>query len=118
MYSVILTTRYGDSLRDPTAEQIAAASQELLAIADPEHANAWMELFSASGRMYNVDAYESGLVIYSEYADHDYEELMSELRFRASDAGLVTRLWTIMAAHDLDALLAEVGRLRGIRDSY
>ena len=113
MHSVILTSRYGDSLRDPTAEQIAAASQELFAAADPEHANAWMELFSASGRMYTLDAYESGLLIFSEYADQDYGELISELRFRVSDPGVVTRLWTMMAAHDLDALLAEVDRLRG-----
>ena len=85
MKTIKLTTRNQNEFIDPTEDQIIQAVGELK-ISDPEHPNCWIELGFESDfgwSTISLDAYESGLIIYSEWEDQDDDDPKVELRFNS-----------------------------------
>jgi hypothetical protein len=110
---VILTSRYGGDIREPTVDQLRRALADVYQENDPsmtegdyaEHPNAWLRYGFDDGPMYVLSVYRSGSVYFSQWADPDYEnELEPELeRVNVSERD-ACRLWELLAAGKIDEI--------------
>ncbi len=107
MKTLNLTFRDGRQADDPSSADIAAAIEELFDSVDDEHPNAWLELGSDSDNGWSVvtlDAYQSGLIIFSRWADQDDDDPMAENRKINVNREEMIALFEILKSTDLDRL--------------
>ena len=117
---IMLTTRYGEDIKNPTARQLQQALGELLEENIPgmteadyaEHPNAWLRYGFDEGPMYVLDVYRGGSIIFTKYADQDYKDLLWEYRMDDLSGEKALSLWLLLAEGKLDDLQAE-GRNAG-----
>lgn len=112
---VILTSRYGGDIREPTVDELRRALADVYQEDDPsmtegdyaEHPNAWLRYGFDDGPMYVLNVYRSGTVYFSQWADPDYEnELEPELeRINVSERE-AQRLLELLAAGKTDEIKA------------
>jgi hypothetical protein len=112
---VILTSRYGGDIREPTVDELCRALADVYHENDPsmtegayaEHPNALLRYGFDAGPMYVLNVYRSGTVYFSQWADPDYEsELEPELeRINVSERE-AHRLWELLSAGKMDEIKA------------
>lgn len=112
---VILTTRYGTDIREPTSDHLRSALAEVYHEDHPamtggdyaEHPNAWLRYGFDSGPMYVLNVYRSRTVYFSQWADSDYEnELKPEAeKINASEREALD-LWELLAKGKIDEVKA------------
>jgi hypothetical protein len=110
---LILHRRYGAHRRDPSAEDLAAALEELFVEELPgmreddyaEHGEAWLRYVRADGSEYVLAVDRRGQVRFEAWADPDYErELSPPLTATAPTVERALGLWLLLAAGDVDGL--------------
>jgi len=113
---LILTTRYGGDIRDPSADDLTTALNELYqetldGMTDAyyaEHPNAWLRYGFDDGPMYVLDVYRNGRVIFGQWADQDYEtELAPETTIENVIEERAFQLWTWLTNGDVDRIKDE-----------
>lgn len=112
---VILTSRYGGDIREPTVDQLRRALADVYHENHPsmtegdyaQHPNAWLRYGFDDGPMYVLNVYRSRTVYYSQWADPDYEsELEPESeRINVSEPE-AQRLWELLAVGKIDEIKA------------
>jgi hypothetical protein len=112
---VILTTRYGADIREPTSDHLRSALAEVyhedhLAMTEgdyAEHPNAWLRYGFDSGPMYVLNVYRSRTVYFSQWADSDYEK---EREPEAEKINVAERdalgLWELLTTGNIDEVKA------------
>jgi len=112
---VILSSRYGGDIREPTPDQLRIALAEVYHENHPsmtegdyaEHPNAWLRYGFDDGPLYVLNVYRSGTVYFSQWADSDYE---NELEPQAEKINVAEReahrLWELLAAGKIDEVKA------------
>jgi len=113
---LILTTRYGGDIRDPSADDLTTALNEIYqetldGMTDAyyaEHPNAWLRYGFDDGPMYVLDVYRNGRVIFGQWADQDYEtELAPETTIENVIEERAFQLWTWLTNGDVDRIKDE-----------
>ena len=113
---LILTTRYGGDIRDPSADDLTTALNEIYqetldGMTDAyyaEHPNAWLRYGFDDGPMYVLDVYRNGRVIFGQWADQDYEtELAPETTIENVIEERAFQLWTWLTNGDVDRIKNE-----------
>ncbi len=111
-----ITLRYGNTIDDPSAEDIATAITELYHenIASfsegnyAEHPKAWLRYGFDEGPMYLLDVYRGGLVVFSQWADTDYtSELAPESSMKGVSEEMAIQLWKWLVNGDIDIIKSE-----------
>jgi hypothetical protein len=112
---VILTTRYGADIREPTSDHLRSALAEVFHEDHPtmteddyaEHPNAWLRYGFDDGPMYVLNVYRSRTVYFSQWADSDYE---NELEREAEKINIAERealsLCELLSAGKIDDVKA------------
>lgn len=104
----ILTTRYGRDIPDPTSDDLQMALNEVFSLEDDEHPNSWLRYGSDSGQMFILDVYQSGRIIFTQWADTDYEaELAAPEQLEHISHQSVLTLWQALQRGDMDCIRAE-----------
>lgn len=110
---VILSTRYGGDIPQPTADQLRHALSEVFHENVPsmnesdyaEHPNASLRYGFDHGPMYLLNVYRSKTVYFSQWSNQDYEsELEPELERINVSEGEALRLWELLAAGKIDEI--------------
>jgi hypothetical protein len=103
---VILTTRYGEDISQPSADQLREAVRELRADSpnDSEHPNATLRYGTDDGPMFTIDAYRGGKIIVGKYADQDFSEPSIERKVNGVSASMLLELWVALARGDLERI--------------
>ena len=112
---LILTTRYGTDSTQPSAAQLRQAIDELFeektkGLTDSdyaEHPNAWLRSGTDGGPMFVIDAYRTGTVILSKFADQDDDEPSQEATLSNMSREKILKLWTSLAIGDLRSIQLE-----------
>lgn len=108
---VILTRRYGDDTRSPTAIQLAEAIAELYHEsvpgmtegADAEHPDALLRYGWDDGPMFVLAVNRLHEVRFEEWSDHDFEkELASPRQMRGIPENQALQLWFWLAQGEID----------------
>lgn len=108
---VILTRRYGGEVRNPTAEELARAIEELYVENLPgmtevdyeEHGAASLRYGFDDGPMYVLEVSRGGVVALEEWADQDYQTPLSPPRLMASvPPARALELWRWLAKGAID----------------
>lgn len=98
----------GVDIRSPSDEDLQSALKEVWSVSDSEHPNAWLRFGCEAGRMYMLDVYEGGTVIFSQWADADFEkELAPEGRRANVSIENALRLWRALRQGDLSTIVGE-----------
>jgi hypothetical protein len=112
---VILTSRYGGDIREPTVDQLRRVLAEVYHENAPsmtegdyaEHPNAWLRYGFDDGPMYVLNVYRSRTVYFSQWADPDYEsELGPEAERTDVSESEACHLWELLAAGKIDEVKA------------
>ena len=107
----ILTRRYGGDVRNPTAEELAIAIEELYVEdllgsteADyEEHGAASLRYGFDDGPMYVLEVSRGGAVTLEEWADQDYQAALSPPRsIESVPPGRAMELWRWLAEGAID----------------
>jgi len=104
---VILSTRYGGSIRSPTKAQLADALRELFdpSVDDEEHGDAWLRYGNDDGPMFVLTFTCGRMARFEEWADQDYEvELVPQREANDITDGEALSLWTCLASGDMQAV--------------
>ncbi|MDH4611358.1 hypothetical protein [Pseudomonas sp. BN102] len=92
----------GEDIPSPTDEQLQATLKDVFSSSDGEHPNAWLCLGQDAGPMFILDIYSSGLVVFGQWADPDYEEeLAPESRLNGVSFEVASMLWQALRSGDL-----------------
>ena len=117
---VILECRYGTSVRNPTAPELAAAIAELyhedlpgMTQADyEEHGAASLRYGFDDGPMFVISVTRGGVVTFEEWADQDYEQELHPPRVSKSfSEQQALELWKCLGRGEIDVVrvLMEMG---------
>jgi hypothetical protein len=107
---VILTRRYGEDIRGPTAAQLAQAITEVYHEEIPgmtegdyaEHGAAWLRYGFGAGPLFALEVNRVREVTLEAWADQGYEEeLAAPRRLREVPEEQALRLWTWLAEGQL-----------------
>lgn len=99
---LILTTRYGEDVRDPTPDQVARAIADLKTRReDTEHPNTWLRLGLSDGRVLVLDAYTSGTVYFKQFADQDDADPVTNRMAKAVEMDGLEKLFKLLAEGDV-----------------
>jgi hypothetical protein len=110
---LILTSRYGGDTGDPSQDELASALREVYHENEPgwpeamyeEHPNAWLRYGFDEGPRFILDVYRGGRVAFGQWADQDFEtELAPEQILRGVDEETAKRLWSLLAAGEIDEI--------------
>jgi hypothetical protein len=110
---LILSRRYGGDLRDPSAEDLDRAVDELFLENLPgmresdyaEHGAAALRYGFDDGPMYVVEIDRVGNARFEQWQDPDFErELAAPLATRLASPAEALRLWSLLAAGDVDGV--------------
>ena len=112
---VILSTRYGGDIRQPSQRELAQAidevvTEDLNGMTEQdyaEHPNAWLRYGYDDGPVYVVDAYRDGTVICSQYADQDDVDPVRETTLEAVTREQLLSLWKRLAEGDIASIRAK-----------
>ena len=113
---VILTRRYGEDIRSPTAAQLAQAITEVYHEAIPgmtegdyaEHGAAWLRYGFDDGPLFVLEVNRVREVTLEAWAGQDYEEeLAPRRRLREVPEEQARRLWTWLAEGQLDRVQSQ-----------
>lgn len=106
---VILSTRYGGDIRQPSQRELAQAIDEVVTddLDDAEHPNAWLRYGDDDGPVYVVDAYRDGTVICSQFADQDDVDPVSKTTLEDVTREQLLSLWKRLADGDIASIRAE-----------
>ena len=113
---VILTRRYGEDIRAPTAAQLAQAIGELYDERLPgmterdyeEHGTAWLRCGYDDGPMFVLEVNRLREVTLEEWADQDYEQELAPLRrMREVSQEQALRLWSWLAQGEIDRVRSQ-----------
>lgn len=88
-----LTTRIGESIQNPRADQLRAALEELFASKDEEHPDSWVECGSEQGPLYSLTFFYSGRGIYTKYSDADMTEELETRELKVSGPAEALQYW-------------------------
>ena len=114
---LILTTRYGSDIRDPSIDDFMDALNEIFheslegmtEFDYAEHSNAWLRYGFDDGPMYVLDFYRNGRVTFGQWADQDYEtELNPETTIENITQERMFQLWKWLASGEVDTIKAEM----------
>ena len=107
---IILSGRFGDSIRDPTAAQLTQALREVYGDDPPDPADddpgaAHLRIGTADGREYVIEVAPGGLATFEVYADRDDGTPPDPpATMTAVPPGLMLELWALLARGDLAAV--------------
>jgi hypothetical protein len=113
---LILNTRYGNEIFNPTEGDITAALKEVYFENHPsltehdyaEHPNAFLRLGYDDGPMYALDVYRKGAVLFGQWADADYErEIEPEKWLEGVTFEKALSFWLMLAQNRPDSVAAE-----------
>ena len=105
---VILTTRYGKDVRQPSEADLLKAADELYErVDDTEHPNAWLRYGLDEGPMFIIDGYLNRTIRFAKYADQDDDEPLAEYTHRGEGRESLLRVWTLLAQGDIEKIKAE-----------
>lgn len=113
---VILTSRYGGCIRDPSSADLVSSiaelyHEEMVSMTEgdyAEHPNAWLEYGFDEGPMYILEVYRGGRVVFGQWADQDYEsKLAPESSMEGVSEKVAVQLWTWLAHGDIDRIKIE-----------
>ena len=107
---LILTFRNGADVRDPSDIEIADAVAEVYRDAsDIEHNGTWLRYgLSDDGPMFVLDARTFREITFEEYADADFNVLISEKKMEQVAQSEVVRLFQMLHRGDLESLSHEL----------
>ena len=71
-----------------------------------EHPNAWLTRGSDDGPMFVIDAYRTGDVILSKYADQDDAEPEQSVTIRSVSKEVVVELWASLSKGEFERIRA------------
>ena len=75
---------------------------------DDEHPNAWLRYGSDGGQMFVLDVYQGGRIIFTHWADTDYEaELAPPGQLEHTSRQSVLRLWQALQRGDMKSICVE-----------
>ena len=101
---VNLTTRLGESIANPSTEQLRGALEELFSSQDEEHPDSWIECGSQHGYLYSLAFFRSGRGIYAKYSDVDMTEELETKEIRASGPVEALQYWEILISEQYEKL--------------
>jgi len=90
---VNLTTRLGETVRNPKPEQLREALAELFSSFDKEHPDSWIECGSQNGPLYSLSFVSSGRGRYTKYSDVDMTDELEVKDLNASSPEEALELW-------------------------
>ncbi|XQE65155.1 hypothetical protein ACOAPY_10620 [Pseudomonas sp. P3C3] len=91
-----LTTRYGNTIANPTSEQLKSALQEIFSSKDDEHPDCWIECGTQAGELHTLSVFSSGYAIFTRYSDFDMSEEIESRKLPAKDISSAQVLWTAL----------------------
>jgi hypothetical protein len=112
---LILTTRYGKDIQNPSQEDLRHALEELRK-EDPQtmtkvdyaaHANAWLRCGTDAGPIYLLSTNRDGTTSLSEFANQDADDPVGELTKKVSFENALA-LWNLLATGNPDEVEAEL----------
>ncbi len=104
---LVLVTRYGAAIPDPTPTQLSDALVELFdpAIDDEEHGDAWLRYVTEQGPEYVLTITCHRKARFEEWAHADDENALGPPRTATvQDVAEALQLWSLLAAGDVDAV--------------
>jgi hypothetical protein len=101
---ITVTTKFGNSLREPTEADMHTALAELFSSADDEHPDTWMECGSENGPLYCVSIFGSGYAIYTKYSDVDMTQELETRRISPVNLDSALELWKDLATGNLQEI--------------
>jgi hypothetical protein len=107
---VILTRRYGDDVRNPTARQLAEAVSELYheTIPDAEHGSVFIRYGYDDGPMFVLDLDRLHQVVFEEWADQDFgAELAPPRKIRDVSEMQASQLLGLLADGQIDRVRSQ-----------
>ena len=90
---VNLTTRLGETVRNPKTEQLREALAELFSSSDEGHPDSWIECGSQNGPLYSLSFFASGRGRYTKYSDVDMTDELEVKELSASSPEEALELW-------------------------
>lgn len=102
---VALTTRTGETVQNPTNEQLRSSLEELFAFSDDEHPDAWIECGSEDKPLHELSVFFSGYAIYTVYSDPDMTEELESRRLKALGVEAALGLWELLINERYSELL-------------
>lgn len=90
---IILTTRYGSSIRNPSTSQLDEAVRELFAAEDEEHPDCWIECGSEDKPLHTLSFLSNGQGRYIRYSDADMTEELLRKDIAADTAAAALKKW-------------------------
>jgi hypothetical protein len=112
---LILTTRYGKDIENPSKEDLSHALEELRKD-DPkamtegdydEYSNTWLRCGTDDGLMYILSVSKDGTTSLSEFVSQDADDPIGELTRKISSEKALT-LWVLLAEGNPDKVEAEL----------
>jgi hypothetical protein len=98
----------GVDIRSPSDEDLQLALREIWSFSDSEHPNSWLRFGFESGQMYMLDVYEGGTVIFSQWADPDFEnEMTPERKLTNVSIQVALGLWRSLRDGNLSTIVGE-----------
>lgn len=88
----------GDTISNPSRDQLALALRQLFADPDSEHPDTWINCGSDDGPLYNLSVYSSGYATYTKYADVDMCDELESSRIHDLDVDTALALWENLIA--------------------
>lgn len=77
---ITLTTHLGESVRNPSHQQLRDALSKVFAAKDSEHPDSWIECGSSNGPLYVISIFSSGYALYTKYSDADVSDEIESYR--------------------------------------
>ncbi len=104
---LVLVTRYGAAIPDPSRDRLSDALAELLdpAVHDDEHGDAWLRCALENGQEVVVTITRHGAARLEQWADREEDRPLAPPRTATvRDAQEALELWALLAAGDLDGV--------------
>ncbi len=101
---VNLTTRLGETVRNPKQEQLREALKELFSSSDEEHPDSWIECGSQDGPLYSLSFVSSGRGRYTKYSDVDMTDELEVKELNAASSEEALQLWQYLINEQYERL--------------
>jgi len=84
---------FGNSISNPSDNDLKRALKELFSSQDDEHSDAWLECGVDDGPLESLSVFSSGYAIQTKYSDADMTEALSSQRIEGVTEKTGLRLW-------------------------